>query len=161
MPKSFANLRRHRLNQSISRICKNYCCKTRTLNQMKVNWLGKLIQCTPRVGLGTDSVVIIFIYDLPDNIKSLVLLFVDDCVLYRNIHSLQDSYFAGILIFTVCALASWEASIRPIGKWSLMLPKCHSMRVTQHYSHKQILHDCTSKPWKTFSPHNILTYSQS
>ena len=28
--------------------------------------------------------------DLPDNIKSSVCLFADDCVLYRNIHSLQD-----------------------------------------------------------------------
>ena len=33
---------------------------------------------------------LIFINDLPDNIKSSVRLFADDCVLYRNIHSLQD-----------------------------------------------------------------------
>ena len=33
---------------------------------------------------------LIFINDLPDNIKSSVRLFVDHCVLYRNIHSLQD-----------------------------------------------------------------------
>ena len=32
----------------------------------------------------------IFINDLPGNIKSSVCLFADDCVLYRNIHSLQD-----------------------------------------------------------------------
>ena len=33
---------------------------------------------------------LIFINDLPDNIRSSVHLFKDDCVLYRNIHSLQD-----------------------------------------------------------------------
>ena len=33
---------------------------------------------------------LIFINDLPDNIRSSVRLFADDCVLYRNIHSIQD-----------------------------------------------------------------------
>ena len=33
---------------------------------------------------------LIFINDLPDSIRSSVCLFADDCVLYRNIHSLQD-----------------------------------------------------------------------
>ena len=33
---------------------------------------------------------LLFINDLPDNIRSSVRLFADDCVLYRNIHSLQD-----------------------------------------------------------------------
>ena len=33
---------------------------------------------------------LIFINDLPDNIRSSVRLFADDCVLYRTIHSLQD-----------------------------------------------------------------------
>ena len=33
---------------------------------------------------------LIFINDLPNNIKSSVRLFVDDCVLYMNIHSLHD-----------------------------------------------------------------------
>ena len=34
----------------------------------------------------------IFINDLPDNIRSSVRRFADDCVLYRNIHSLQDCF---------------------------------------------------------------------
>ena len=34
--------------------------------------------------------ILIFINDLPDNIKSSVRLFAEDCVLYMNIHSLQD-----------------------------------------------------------------------
>ena len=33
---------------------------------------------------------LIFINDLPDNIKSSIRLFTDDCVLYSNIHSLQN-----------------------------------------------------------------------
>ena len=33
---------------------------------------------------------LIFINDLLDNIRSPVCLFTDDCVLYKNIHSLQD-----------------------------------------------------------------------
>ena len=35
---------------------------------------------------------LIFINDLPDNIRSSVRLFADDCVLYRNIHSMQDCF---------------------------------------------------------------------
>ena len=33
---------------------------------------------------------LIFINDLPDNIRYSVCLFADECVLFRNIHSLQD-----------------------------------------------------------------------
>ena len=36
---------------------------------------------------------LVFINDLPDNFKSSVRLFADDCVLYRNIHSLQTVSF--------------------------------------------------------------------
>ena len=36
---------------------------------------------------------LIFINDLPDNISSSVRLLADDCVLYRNIHSLQSGLF--------------------------------------------------------------------
>ena len=49
---------------------------------------------------------LIFINDLPDNIKSSVRLFADDCVLYRNIHSLQDCL---ILQEDLESLWLWEA----------------------------------------------------
>ena len=39
------------------------------------------------------SLFLIFINDLPDNIRSSVRLFADDCVLYRNIHSIQDLFY--------------------------------------------------------------------
>ena len=79
---------------------------------------------------------LIFINDLPDNIKSSVCLFADDCVLYRNIHSLQDCL---ILQEDLHSLGLWETD------WQMKfnVTKCHSMRVTRHYSHKQIIHDCT------------------
>ena len=44
--------------------------------------------------------------DLPDNIKSSVCLYVDNCVLYRNIHSLQDCL---ILQEDLDSLGLWEA----------------------------------------------------
>ena len=79
---------------------------------------------------------LIFINDLTDNIKSSVCLFADDCVLYRNIHSLQDCL---ILQEDLDSLGLWEAD------WQMKfnVAKCHSMRVTRHYSHKQIIHDYT------------------
>ena len=79
---------------------------------------------------------LIFINDLPDNIKSSVRLFADDSVLYRKIHSLQD---CPILQEDKDSLGHWEAN------WQMKfnVAKCHSMRVTRHYSHKQIIHDYT------------------
>ena len=79
---------------------------------------------------------LIFINDLPDNIKSSVRLFADDFVLCRDIHSLQDCL---ILQEDLDSLGLWEAD------WQMKfnIAKCHSMRVTRHYSHKQIIHDYT------------------
>ena len=79
---------------------------------------------------------LIFINDLTDKIKSTVHLFADDCVLYRNIHSLQDCL---ILQDDLDSLGLWEA------EWQMIfnVAKCHSIRVTRHYSHKQIIQDYT------------------
>ena len=73
---------------------------------------------------------------LPDNIKSSVRLFTEDCVQYRNIHSLQDFL---ILQADLDSLGLWEA------EWQMKfnVAKCHPMRVTRHCSHKQIVHDYT------------------
>ena len=77
---------------------------------------------------------LIFINDLSDNIRSSVRLFADDCVLYRNIHSLQDCL---ILQEDLTSLGKWEAD------WQMKfkVAKCQSMRVTRHQHHKQILFD--------------------
>ena len=77
---------------------------------------------------------LIFINDLLDNIRSSVRLFADDCVLYRNIHSLQDCL---ALQEDLTSLGQWETD------WQMKfnVAKCHSMRVTRHQHHKQILFD--------------------
>ena len=77
---------------------------------------------------------LIFINDLPDNIRSSVRLFADDCVLYRNIHSRKDCL---TLQEDLTSLGQWEAD------WQMKfnIAKCHSMRVTRHQHHKQILFD--------------------
>ena len=75
---------------------------------------------------------LIFINDLPENIRSSVRLFADDCVLYRNIESHTDCQ---ILQDDLNSLAQWEAD------WQMKfnIAKCHSMRVTRHPpdKHKQ------------------------
>lgn len=77
---------------------------------------------------------LIFINDLPDNIRSSVRLFADDCVLYRNIYSLSDCL---TLQEDLNSLARWEAD------WQMKfnVAKCHSMRVTRHHEHNQIKFD--------------------
>ena len=90
----------------------------------------------PQASVLGPILFLIFINDLLDNIKSLVRLFAEDCVLYSNIHSLQDCL---ILQEDLDSLGLWEAD------WQMKfnVAKCHSMRVTRHYSHKQIIHDYT------------------
>ena len=90
------------------------------------------IQSLPQESVLGLILFLIFINDLTDNIKSSVRLFANDCVLYRKIHSLQDC-----LILQEDAL--WESD------WQMKfnVARCHSMRVTRNYSHKQILRDYT------------------
>ena len=74
---------------------------------------------------------LIFINDLPENIRSSVLLFADDCVLYRNIKSPMDCL---ILQDDLNNLAQWETN------WQMKFNtvKCHSMRVSRHLPENQI-----------------------
>ena len=94
---------------------------------------------------------LIFINDLPDNNKSSVCLFADDCVLYRNIHSLQDCL---ILQEDLDSLWLWEAD------WQMKfnVAKCYSMELLgiTHTNKSFMTTICISKLWKTFSPRNIL-----
>ena len=88
------------------------------------------IRCASGIGSRSHS-VLIFINDLPDNIRSSVHLFTDDCVLYRNIQSLPDCL---TLQEYLTSLGQCEAD------WQMKfnVAKCHSMRVTRHQDHKQI-----------------------
>ena len=74
---------------------------------------------------------LIFINDLPDNIRSSVRLFADDCVLYRNIKTHTDCQ---ILQDDLNSLGQWETD------WQMKfnVAKCHSMRVTRHLPSNQI-----------------------
>ena len=92
-------------------------------------------------------IFIININDLPDNIRSSVRLFADDCVLYRNINSLTDCQ---ILQEDLNSLAQWETD------WQMKfnVAKCHSMRVTRHKYISAILF--ISKLWNRFDPPNTL-----
>ena len=74
---------------------------------------------------------LIFINDLPENIRSSVRLFADDCDLYRNIKSPIDCQ---ILQDDLNSLAQWEID------WQMKfnVAKCHSMRVTRHFPENQI-----------------------
>ena len=74
---------------------------------------------------------LIFINDLPDNIRSSVRQFADDCVLYRNIKSPLDCQ---ILQDDLNSLAKWELD------WQMKfnVSKCHSMRVTRLHPSRHI-----------------------
>ena len=76
---------------------------------------------------------LIFINDLPDNIRSSVRLFADDCVLYRNIKSPLDCH---ILQDDLNSLAKWEMDWQM--KFNVTSSKCHSMRVTRLHQSNHI-----------------------
>ena len=77
---------------------------------------------------------LLFINDLPDNIRSSIRLFADDCVLYRNITTQRD---CEILQEDLDKLSLWEKD------WLMEfnVGKCHTMRITRHQLSNQIRHD--------------------
>ena len=68
---------------------------------------------------------LIFINDIPENIRSYVRLFAGECALHRNIKSHIDCQ---ILQDDLNSLAQWETD------WQIKfnIAKCHSMRVIRH-----------------------------
>ena len=113
------------------------------------------IWCPPRIGPRTqasDPVTVLsgvpqglvlgpvlflnFINDIPENIKSSIRRFADDCVLYRNTESPMDCQ---ILQDDLNSLTQWETD------WQMKfnVAKCHSMRVTQHPPDTRIQFDYT------------------
>ena len=65
----------------------------------------------------------IYINDLPDAISSRVRLFADDCIVYREIKSPQDS---DLLQTDIDSLSKWEST----WQMSFNVSKCYSMRVS-------------------------------
>ena len=85
----------------------------------------------PQASILGPVLFLVFINDLPDNIRSSVRLFADDCVLFRNIRSLSDCL---ILQDDLDSLVRWEAD------WQMKfnVAKCYSTRVTRHLPNKQV-----------------------
>ena len=109
-----------------------------------------MISGVPQGSVLGPVLFLILINDLPDNIRSSVRLFADDCYLYRNIHSLQDCL---ILQEDITSLGPWEADWQK----KFNIAKLHSMRVTRHQHHKfSLTIHYTIKLWKMFSRQNIL-----
>ena len=67
--------------------------------------LVPLLSGVPQRSVLGPVLFLIFINDLPDNIRSSVRLFADDCVLYRNIKTLTDCQ---ILQDDLNSLGQWE-----------------------------------------------------
>ena len=90
---------------------------------------------------------LIFINDLPDNIRSSVRLFADDCVLYRNIKSPIDCQ---ILQDDLSSLSQWETD------WQMKfnVAKCHSAKylgltITDNLDWGQHVSEISCKATKT------------
>ena len=90
----------------------------------------------PQASVLGPVVFLIFINDLPENIRSAFRRFADDCVLYKNIESPMDCQ---ILQDDLNSLAQWETD------WQMKfnVAKRHSMRVTRHPPDKHIQFDYT------------------
>ena len=74
---------------------------------------------------------LIFINDLPENIRPSVRLFADDCVLYKNIKSPIDcQILQGDLTSFAQRETDWQMKFN--------VTKYHSMRVTRHLPENQI-----------------------
>ena len=103
------------------------------------SWLSGCFQKVVLDGQASDLVPVLSGVpegSVTENIRSSVHLFVDNCVLYRNIESPMDCQ---ILQDDLNSLAQWETD------WQMKfnIAKCHSMRVTRHPPDKHIQFDYT------------------
>ena len=117
----------------------NYCCIADSYKGLAICNAPQVIYWKSRDLFQTffrPVLFLIFINDLPDNIRSSVRLFADDCVLYRNI---KFPFDCQILQADLKSLAQWETD------WQMKfnVAKCHSMRVIRHFPDKHILFDYT------------------
>ena len=86
---------------------------------------GPVLSGVPQGSVLGPVLFLVFVSDLPENIRSSVRLFADDCVLYGSIGSHTDCQ---VLRDGLGGLAQWEAN------WQMRfnVAKCRSVRVTRH-----------------------------
>ena len=111
----------------------NQQLKTSSFRRPSLRSSPSFVWCPSRFGPWTSP---FSFNDLPDNVRSSVRLFADDCVLYRNIRSSVD---CEILQEDLNSLARWKAD------WQMKcnVAKCHSMRVSRNLPDKPILFNYT------------------
>ena len=126
----------------------DYCGIRGSAHKWISSWLSERFQKVVLDGQASDPVPVlfgvpqgsvlgpvlflIFINDLPENIRSSVRLFADDCVLYWNIKSPKDCQ-----ILQDNLNRQWESD------WQIKFnaAQCHSMRVTRHLPEVQIQYE--------------------
>ena len=110
------------------------------------------VQVTSGVPQGTvlgPLLFILYLNDLPEGITSQVTLLADDCILYREITSVEDSK---VLQSDINMLCNWESC------WQMRfnVAKCYAMHIT--HKTKPILSTYTmnGKPLQTVNSHTYL-----
>lgn len=86
--------------------------------------MASVISGVPQGSVLGPLLFLLYINDLPASVKSNVRLFADDCVIYRTIHSVQDTLQ---LQSDLDKLSEWEQ------KWKMgfNISKCHIMHVSR------------------------------
>ena len=112
---------------------------------------------------------LIFINDLLDNIRSSVRLFADDCVLYRNIHSIQDCFIlqsAKYLGITISDNMDWGQHISEISSKAtkslgfLRMNLAFAPRSTKEVAYKTLVRPKLEYAAPIWSPYSKLQINQ-
>ena len=92
---------------------------------------------------------ILYLNDLPEGISSQVCLLADDCILYREINTLNDCQDLQKDINTLC---NWES------KWQMKfnIDKCYIMHVTHKRNPLLMTYNMNDRPIKVTASHTYL-----
>ena len=95
---------------------------------------------------------ILYLNDLPEGISSQVRLLADDCILYREINTLNDCQDLQKDINTLC---NWES------KWQMKfnIDKCYIMHVTHKRNALLMTYNMNGRPIEVTASHNYLCIS--
>ena len=106
------------------------------------------IRCTTRDGF-SPLFFILNLNDLPEGISSQVRLLADDCILYREINTLNDCQDLQKDINTLC---NWES------KWQMKfnIDKCYIMHVTHKRNDLLMTYNMNGRPIEATASHTYL-----